>query len=222
MIVQGGSLSRIGWCSLVALAALLTIWCIVSMASGEEDGERLEALMERYATTRKAEKTAEKPKPGKKGKSEGKNKPTSKSAKGKKGKKPAKKAKSPHDLLVERITKRHFFSPDPPKKKLSAKLMGVLGETAYFQGGKEAKVGQKHKGATIKEIGPCWVKVEFEGKEKTLHVFQPGPGGPSKGGRPSMMRLGGRGRGPGGRIRTRRGPRPGKMPPRLQGDAGND
>ena len=210
MIVQGGAVSRVGWCSLAALAVLLTVWCIVSMASGEEDGDRLEALMERYAASRKQEKAADKPKPGEKGKPDGKKKPAGKSAKGKetkKGKKPAKKAKSPQDLLIERITKRHFFSPDPPRKKFSDKLMGVLGDTAYFHGGKEVKVGQKHKGATIKEIGPCWVKIEFEGKEQTVDVFQPGPGGPSKGGRPPMVRPGRSGR--------ERG-RPGRMPAGLE------
>ena len=93
--------------------------------------------------------------------------------------------------------------------------MGVLGDTAYFQGGKEVKVGQKHNGATIKEIGPYWVKIEFKGKEKTLHVFTPGPGGSSKGGRPGMMRPPGRG-GPGRRVRMGRGRGPRRMPSNFE------
>ena len=86
MIVQGESVGRVGWCALTALAALLTVWCIVSMASAGEDGDRLEALMDRYAP-RQADKTAEKPKTGKAGTSESKNKPTDKTATGKKDKK---------------------------------------------------------------------------------------------------------------------------------------
>ncbi len=88
-------------------------------------------------------------------------------------------------------------------KKFSLKLMGILGELVYFQ--KENKgftVGQSHKGAKIKRIGPDWVELEFDGKEKKLYVFVDGKGGgpskpPGPGGMPSRPSSGRRGRGPG-------------------------
>jgi len=102
------------------------------------------------------------------------------------------KAKSPQDQQVERITKRHVFSLTPPKQKFSGKLIGVLGNQAFFAGANEGVgVDGMHNGAKVVAIGPDWAEVEFEGAKQKLQVFAPGgeggppsPSGPPPGGPP--------------------------------------
>lgn len=113
------------------------------------------------------------------------------------------KEKSAQDIQAEEIDKRHVFSVEKAKG-LSLKLMGILGELVYFQGeNKGFEVGQIHKDAKIKRIGPDWVELEFDGKEKKLYVFTDDKGaGPAK---PS-----------GGPTPRGAGPRPPAMPGNIE------
>lgn len=100
------------------------------------------------------------------------------------GKKGKSKEKDPR---IERIVKRHLFSPDPPEKKWKAAVSGVLGDTAYMDGSNAVQVGGDYKGAKLTAIGADWVTFEFQGTTHTLHVFGSGGSGPSPSGpsRPS-------------------------------------
>jgi hypothetical protein len=82
---------------------------------------------------------------------------------------------------VQRICRRNVFNPPRPPKddNFKAKLVGVLGLMAYFEGSQGQPVGQNFNGATIKAIGPDWVEVEYEGKTRRLNVFDGSGGGPS-------------------------------------------
>ena len=99
--------------------------------------------------------------------------------------------KSATDQQAERVSKRNVFAAKP-KVELKAKLLGVLGETAFFKDSPDGvKVGQDVGGGKLKSIGPDWVEIEFHGKVQKLPVFggedggptegQPGPGGPPGG-----------------------------------------
>ena len=74
------------------------------------------------------------------------------------------------------VTKRNMFAPPPPKG-FRARLSGVLGDSAIFDGGKFVKVGESHQGAKLLEVGPDWVEIEFEGEKKKLQVFTGAGGG---------------------------------------------
>ncbi len=168
MTLRKHDLARVALGGLLALAILLSVLIAVSLASGEKSREELATLIGRYAATDDADGQETD-----KGKDPRNDKPGSKN--------PPKTGKSPQDEQVDRISKRHMFSPDPPKKSFS--LTGVLGDEAYFDGqGKGYKVGQSYKGAKINEIGPDWVQVEIEGGSRKLQVWgagsTPSPSGP--------------------------------------------
>ena len=174
---------RIAFWGLVGLAVLVSVLCIVSLASG--NGQRGEAstLLRRF----RQETHGGKPKEA------ATTKPTEK--KPAPGKDNPKKEKDPRE---KRICDRNVFGV---KKKWSGRLIGVLGDLAFFEKGPGLKVGQSYNGAKIMKIGPDWVELEVEDKPRKLHVFTPGSAGPSPG---PMMR-----RGPGRRSgRT--------MPPGFQ------
>ena len=221
MTVRKDSLMLGGQLVLAALAATLTFLSVVALASRGGDKE-LDELIERYdPTTTPAKDDGEKSKAAQATKpatsrASGATKPKGdKSAKKPTGPKkaPAKKGKSPQDEQVERICKRHMFSPAPPKKGFSANLTGVLGDEAFFDGkDKGYKVGQSYKGAKIKEIGPDWVELEFESKPRKLYVFGPGSG-PS---RSAPAR--GKPAGPGRKIIRGGMPRPPRGPVKLPKD----
>jgi hypothetical protein len=95
----------------------------------------------------------------------------------------AQKPKTPLDEQVERIAKRHVFSPTPPKQKLSAKLVGVAGSLAFFAGSPDGfAVGGSFNGVKVLAIGPDWAEVEFEGSRQKLEVFAASPEGGPPGG----------------------------------------
>ena len=206
MTLQRDSLLRIGQMGLFATAALLSVLSVAALASRGDRHKQLAALVKRYVPAEKADEKQEESKSAAKDKA--KNPPKDK------GKAP-KKSKLPLDQQVARILKRHLFSPAPPKKGFSAKLTGVLGEEAFFDGGaKGHKVGQSYKGAKIKQIGADWAELDFEGKAKKLYVFgadsgrpsPPGPARPPGARHPGMRRPspGPRAR-PGGLTPTREG-----------------
>jgi len=225
MTVRKDSLLLGGQVVLAALAVTLTVLSVVALASRGGNKE-LDELIERYDPTTKPAKDdgeqskaapATKPATSRAGGSTkpGSKKPAKKPKDTKKA--PPKKVKSPQDEQVERICKRHMFSPAPPKKGFSATLTGVLGDEAYFDGkDKGYKAGQSYKGAKIKEIGPDWVELEFESKPKKLYVFGPGsgpspsgPSAPARGKAPGLKRATLRGR----MGRPPRGPR--KLTPEM-------
>ena len=190
MTVTRKRLARIAQLGVVVLAGLLSVMALAALASQLKGHRQFTALLERYNPPENPQHQDETQKPD--------DKNTNK-----------KTEKSPQDEQADRIVKRNIFAMKKTKK-FSLKLMGILGELVYFQGeNKGFTVGQSHKDAKIKRIGPDWVELEFDGKEKKLYVFgedkgggpskPPMPGGtapPPASGRPS--RAGGRrGRGPG-------------------------
>ncbi|MBN1943100.1 MAG: hypothetical protein JW849_07375 [Phycisphaerae bacterium] len=84
----------------------------------------------------------------------------------------AKKGDSREKFLSE----RNLFTG--PKKPFSAKLVGVLGEWAFFENGSALKVGDDYNGAKITKIGPDWVELDVQGKTQKVQVFAGGPGSP--------------------------------------------
>ncbi len=197
MTIPKDKLLRTGQLTLAGLAVLLTVSSIAALASRNEGDEEAESLINRYAIMIGVDQADADPNAKDQPTTEAKTPATDQS---KKGAKPP--AKSPQDEQVDRICKRNLFVPAPPKNSFKSKLAAVLGNQAYFHGnGSGYKVGKDYKGAKIKQIGPDWVEIEFEGKTKKLHVFGPGGGGPSpspggpSGGPPGAMRSGRRGRG---------------------------
>ncbi len=178
MTVRKDSVLRIGRLVLLALVVMLTVACVMALADRGAGHREITDLLDRYTATLKADSS---------GKDDDKEKDQSKD-KPKGGKKPN-QTKSPQDEQVERICKRHVFSPDQPNKLPN--LIGVLGNEAFFggekgeKGKKGYKVGEIYKGVKIKEIGPDWVEVEFEGKPKKLYVFSGEDVGPSSPSGPS-------------------------------------
>jgi hypothetical protein len=117
-------------------------------------------------------------------------------------------SKAPPSPQVERIAKRNVFSPPPAAaaRPFTAKLIGVLGDEALFEGTGAVAVGGQIGEWRVAAIGPDWVEVEQGGRKQKLDVFSatasPG-GGPPRGGAPSM------GGGPGGpSMAASAGPRP--------------
>ena len=178
MSINTQSLQRISQLTVVALAALLTVMAVVALASRQKGHLEITSLLNRYTD---AEKPANQQDPKETGE--------------------AKKEDAP-DPRIDRISKRHAFSPEKKPGEFSAKLIGVLGHSAFFEGENKAiKVGDSFRDATLKKIGADWVEFDFKGKPKKLFVFgagkdsgspsappgAPGPSGPP--GRPgSSMR----------------------------------
>ena len=182
MNINKDKVTRIARLAVIALASLLSILALTSLASRNKGYREIADLLERYNPSEKPPEKDKTPNPNEK---EGK----------KEGKKENKNKKSLQELQVERIVKRLIFSVKKKPKGFSLKLAGVLGKLVYFQGeNKGFGLGQTHKGAKIKRIGPDWVEVEFRGKMKMLYVFgkggavskpsksppKPGPAGPAK------------------------------------------
>ena len=166
MSIKIQSLQRISQLTVVALAALLTVMAVVALASRQKGHAEITALLERYSDSEKPADQQDSNDTGQK------------------------KDEDPPDPRPDRITKRHAFSPEKKPGDFSAKLIGVLGNSAFFEGENKAiKVGDSFKDATLKEIGPDWVEFDFKGKPKKLFVFSdgkdaapspaaPGPSGP--------------------------------------------
>ena len=92
------------------------------------------------------------------------------------------------DKLVARMAKGNpFVQP----KGFQGRLVGVLGDRAYFEGQPDGvQVGQDFQGAKLRRLGPDWAELEFDGKPVRLEVFGQGGGGggPGPGGRPRRSR----------------------------------
>lgn len=148
MSINQQSLQRISQLSVVALAALLTVMAVVALASRQKGHAEITALLARYS---------------------GSEEPTDQQDPKDNGEK---KDKDSPDPRLDRITKRHAFSPEKKPDEFSVKLVGVLGNSAYFEGENKAiKVGDSFKGATLKKIGADWVEFDFKGQPKKIFVF---------------------------------------------------
>lgn len=207
MTVRGKRLMRIAQVVLLGGAVLLTVLNVVAVADRGSGSDEIASLLERYTAPGKSDGNSE---PDANGPARTDTQPEGNPAQKKKpGKK--KPAQSPQ---VERICKRHVFSPEPKKKQSPPQLIGVLGDLAFFKTGTGCAVGQTHQGAKVLKIGPDWVEVEIKGKNRKIHVWTPGGGGPSPSpgrGPPGAMPMGIRG---GGRSEPRPAPT-GAMPPEM-------
>ncbi|MEX0887467.1 MAG: hypothetical protein WD009_13615 [Phycisphaeraceae bacterium] len=99
------------------------------------------------------------------------------------------------DARIKPVHDRNLFAP-VRRNEFGGQLVGVLGDRALFNGGQSARVGESAHGAKLIEIGADWARVEFDGDERRLEVFD---GSRRSAGRPS---------GGGSRRPTARGERP--------------
>jgi hypothetical protein len=75
---------------------------------------------------------------------------------------------------ADELKKNNMFAPPPPKPGWPvSRVEGIAGDTAWINGGWR-KVGDEIGGAKILEIGPTYVKVVWEGKEKIFYPFDVG------------------------------------------------
>lgn len=73
--------------------------------------------------------------------------------------------------VADELKKKNMFAPPPPKPGWPVKkVQGILGDTAWINGDWR-KVGDEIGGAKVVEIGPNYVKMVWEGKEKTFYPF---------------------------------------------------
>jgi hypothetical protein len=76
--------------------------------------------------------------------------------------------------IADELKKKNMFAPPPPKPGWPVKRVeGILGNTAWING-EWRKVGDEIGGAKILEIGPTYVKIVWEGKEKIFYPFDVG------------------------------------------------
>ena len=190
MTVPKDILRRLGLFALLGLAGLFTVLSVTASASRHKSHQDLAQLLERYQITDSAEDDQQAQGPAK-------------DPAGKDNQEKQEKPKSAHQDRADRINKRSFFAPPKPKDKFAAKLLGVLGRQAHFQGDKKAyEVGQTHKGGKITQIGPDWVEVDFKGATQKVYVFGKGGGGNGSASAPAPF--------PGSKHD---GPRPGRSSP---------
>jgi len=83
----------------------------------------------------------------------------------------AKKYLAKFKEVADELKKKNMFAPPPPKPGWPvSRVEGILGDTALING-KWRKVGDEIGGAKVLEIGPNYVKMVWEGKEKTFYPF---------------------------------------------------
>lgn len=132
--------------SLLAIGIML--WCIVSSGRPAIDAEEINGVVSRYERLM--------------------NPSGDKQEKNAKAASPSSKDETRKQCL-NRITKRHIFSPPPPPVRLT----GILGDKAYFGGGQGYGVGQSVRNAKILRIGADWVELEIDGKKSKQYTFGP-------------------------------------------------
>ncbi|MHC4707494.1 MAG: hypothetical protein ACYS8I_10465 [Planctomycetota bacterium] len=72
---------------------------------------------------------------------------------------------------ADELKKKNMFSPPPPKPGWPvSRVEGILGDTAFINGGWR-KVGDNIGGAKVLEIWPTYVKLEWEGQQKTFSPY---------------------------------------------------
>jgi len=71
---------------------------------------------------------------------------------------------------ADELKKKNMFAPPPPKPGWPVSSVQILGHTAFINGDWR-KVGDDIGGAKVLEIGATYVKMVWEGKEKTFYPF---------------------------------------------------
>ncbi len=79
--------------------------------------------------------------------------------------------------VADAIKEKNLFIKTPPKEHPVKQVDGILGNEAFI-GGKWYKAGDKVGEARIVEIGPTYVKVEWEGTEKNFAPIGAATSGP--------------------------------------------
>jgi len=83
----------------------------------------------------------------------------------------AKKYLAKFKEVADELKKKNMFAPPPPKPGWPvSRVEGILGHTAFVNG-KWYKVGDEIGGAKVLKIGPAYVKMVWEGKEKSFSPF---------------------------------------------------
>jgi hypothetical protein len=83
----------------------------------------------------------------------------------------AKKYLAKFKEVADELKKKNMFAPPPPKPGWPvSRVVGILGDTALINN-KWHKVGDNIGGAKILEIRSTYVKMVWEGKEKTFSPF---------------------------------------------------
>jgi len=83
----------------------------------------------------------------------------------------AKKYLAKFKEVADELKKKNMFAPPPPKPGWPvSQVIGILGDTALING-KWYKVGDDIGGAKVLKIGPAYVKMVWEGKEKSFSPF---------------------------------------------------
>jgi len=83
----------------------------------------------------------------------------------------AKKYLAKFKEVADELKKKNMFAPPPPKPGWPvSKVIGILGDTALIND-KWYKVGDEIGGAKVLKIGPAYVKMVWEGKEKSFSPF---------------------------------------------------
>jgi len=83
----------------------------------------------------------------------------------------AKKYLAKFKEVADELKKKNMFAPPPPKPGWPvSQVVGILGDTALING-KWYKVGDEIGGAKVLKIGPAYVKMVWEGKEKSFSPF---------------------------------------------------
>ena len=72
--------------------------------------------------------------------------------------------------VADELKRKNIFAPPPPKPGWPVSSVQILGHTAFINGDWR-KVGDEIGGAKVLEIGPTYVKMVWEGKEKTFYPF---------------------------------------------------
>ncbi|MEM8496108.1 MAG: hypothetical protein AAF663_12070 [Planctomycetota bacterium] len=74
----------------------------------------------------------------------------------------------PGRSAAERIRGRYIFAPKPPERFRAVR--GVLGDVVLLQDGSAVGIGDNVDGAVVREIGPEWVRYEYNGEDVVVHL----------------------------------------------------
>ena len=92
--------------------------------------------------------------------------------------------------LADELKRNNLFAPAPPKQHPIREVLGILGDEALING-KWYKTGDAIADAKVVSIEPTWVKIEWEGTQRTFAPMSASgseeQGGPRRS-RPDMRR----------------------------------
>lgn len=154
--------------SLATASLIVTVMLIASLWSGSRLASRISSVnlrldppIEETENPQQDQKSAE-------GQEDPHATPPGKPENGKTDKK-EEETPAPPDLAVARMKSKNMFVV--PEKPEFRNILGILGDRVLYPDGISLKVGDTHNGATVKEIGSNWVKLEYEGEIIPLGVY---------------------------------------------------